>query len=120
MIDLATHPQIKKGVLIMQRMIRQLWNDDTGALIAAEYLFVATILVIGIVVGLTSLREAVNNELVELGNAILSLSQGFTVDGSTGSGASVDGSATFDTFIPLQDPFNTPPAPNPIDALPGF
>jgi hypothetical protein len=35
----------------MRRMIKTLWNDDRGALIATEWLFVATIIVIGLVVG---------------------------------------------------------------------
>lgn len=103
----------------MQHLLTRLWKDDNGALIAMEYLFVATILVIGIVVGLTSLREAVNNELAELGNALLALSQGYTIYGSTGAGGSVDGSAVIDTpGIPM-DPMLVPPAPNPIDAIPG-
>jgi hypothetical protein len=33
----------------MRQLLRTLWADDRGALIAMEYLFVATILVIGIV-----------------------------------------------------------------------
>src|SRR5206468_8877483 len=78
------------------RILNRFWSDDCGALISSEYLFVATILVIGIVVGLTNVREAVNNELTELGNALLTLSQGYTISGSSGSGGSVDGSAATD------------------------
>jgi Flp pilus assembly pilin Flp len=93
-----------------KQMMRKLWNDDQGALIATEYLFVATILVIGMVVGLTNVRDAVNAELTELGNAILALSQGFTISGISGSSASTDGSQAADTPGTLTPP--TPVAPS--------
>lgn len=78
-------------------MMKKLWNDDQGALIAMEFLFVATILVIGIIAGLSSVRSAVNVELSELANAILALSQGYTIQGQVGCCAQVDGSQAIDT-----------------------
>jgi len=100
----------------MRNMMRKLWTDDQGALIATEYLFVATILVIGTVVGLTNLRDAVNAELTELGNAILALSQGYTISGVSGSSSSTDGSQAIDTPGLLTPPTLTPPsAPSVID-----
>src|SRR5262249_12360988 len=81
----------------MRQMMRKLWSDDCGALIAMEFLFVATILVIGIIVGLANVRDAINTELSELANAILALSQGFTISGQSGCCAEVQGSATLDT-----------------------
>src|SRR5437016_3757427 len=80
----------------MRKLLAKCWNDDGGALIATEFLFVATVLVIGIVVGLTAVRNAVNAELTELANAILALSQGFTISGTSGCGAFVDGTAVTD------------------------
>ncbi len=104
----------------MQNLIQRFWQDDQGALIASEYLFVGTILVIGVVVGLAGLREAINSELTELGNAVLAISQGFTVSGSSGAGGSFDGFGTFDTPSVLADPVQTPPDfPSFIDAFPG-
>ena len=47
---------------MMKRLIERLWKDDGGALIAMEFLFVATILVLGIIVGLVSVREAIKAE----------------------------------------------------------
>jgi hypothetical protein len=94
----------------------KLWSDDRGALISTEYLFVTTILVIGTVVGLTNLRTAVNAELTELGNALLALSQGFTVSGMSGSNASTDGTATVDNPGLLTNPTPVAPAsPSVID-----
>jgi Flp pilus assembly pilin Flp len=97
----------------MTAFFAKLWRDDDGALISAEYLFVATILVIGIVVGLTGLRNAINAELTDLGNAILALSQGFSIPGASGNGATVDGSQAIAIPTTLTAPVDTPPA-NPV------
>jgi len=103
----------------VSKLMSKLWKDDCGALIAAEYLFIATILVIGIVVGLTSVRDAINTELAELANAYLALSQGYVISGQSGCSASSDGSQAIDTPALVTDPTNTPPfIPSVIDALP--
>lgn len=104
---------------MINSLIRRLWNDDQGALIAIEFLFVATILIIGIIVGLVGLRDAVNAELTELGNAILALSQGFIISGQSGCCASTDGSQAIDTPGLLPNPICTTPfIPSVIDVLP--
>jgi Flp pilus assembly pilin Flp len=103
----------------MRKLLVRLWMDDRGALIASEFLFVATILVIGIIVGLASVRDALNTELTELGNAILALSQGYSVSGQLGCCAETDGSQAIDTPGLLDDPICTQPAiPSVIDVLP--
>jgi len=61
-------------------------------------------------VGLAGLRSAINAELTELGNAILALSQGYSVNGTSGSGASVDGSWSIDTPGQLTGPTSVPPS----------
>jgi hypothetical protein len=58
-------------------MFRKLWNDQNGFIISAELVLVATIVVIGMIVGLTSLRNQVVQELVDVGQAIGSLSQSY-------------------------------------------
>lgn len=99
--------------------LSQLWQEDHGAVIATEYLFVVTILVIGIIVGLTNLRAALNAELTELGNAILALSQGYTIQGEIGAGGAVDGSQAIDTPDYLSGANLVPPsAPSLIDVPP--
>jgi Flp pilus assembly pilin Flp len=93
----------------MTALFARLWRDDSGALISAEYLFVATILVIGIVVGLTNLRDAINAELTDLANAYLALSQGYMISGTSGGGGSTSGSQAIANPSPLPAPVNTPP-----------
>ena len=104
----------------MNRIAIKLWNDDAGAIIAAEYLFVVTILVIGTIVGLASVREAINNELAEVANALLALSQGYVLSGTSGAGGSTDGSQAIDTPSTVADPVGTVPTSiSVIDNVPG-
>jgi len=46
-------------------MFSKLWNDEAG-FVTLEYLLGATILVLGMIVGLSSLRRAITSELSEL------------------------------------------------------
>jgi hypothetical protein len=94
----------------MPKLLAKFWNDDWGALIATEFLFVVTILVIGTVVGLAAFRNAVNSELTELANAVLALSQGYVISGQSGCGAATDGTSVTDLPGTEPCPINTPPS----------
>ncbi|MFT3878070.1 MAG: hypothetical protein QM703_00240 [Gemmatales bacterium] len=81
----------------MRNFMLKLWNDDRGALIATEWVFVSTIMVIGVVAGLKSVQQAVVTELEDMANAIGSLSQSYTFSGTSGCAASTGGSRFSDT-----------------------
>jgi Flp pilus assembly pilin Flp len=68
----------------MKGMMVRLWHDDSGALLATEWVFMATILVIGLIVGLRAVQQAVLNEMEEFAGAIGSLSQSFSFGGNSG------------------------------------
>jgi Flp pilus assembly pilin Flp len=89
-------------------MFAKFWNDESGV-VAIEYLFLSTIVGIGLVVGFCSLARAINVEYAELGNAILALNQSYSVSGTSGCACSVTGSAATDTagllsFAPVAPP----------------
>ena len=63
-------------------LFRKLWADDAGFVISAELILVATLLVVGLIVGLTSLRNQVVQELVDVGQAIGSMSQSYSYSGT--------------------------------------
>ena len=63
-------------------MLRKLWNDEAGFIISAELVLVATIVVIGLIVGLVMVRNQVVQELVDVGQAIGSLSQTYAYAGT--------------------------------------
>lgn len=65
-------------------MLKKLWMDEGGATISAELALVGTILVIGVVVGLSAVQTAVVTELADLGAAISNLDQSYSSGGITG------------------------------------
>jgi hypothetical protein len=69
-------------VFVIKRVLCELWEDDAG-MVALEYLLVATIVGLGLVVGLASVFEAMTVELTEVSNAILILDQSYEVIGLT-------------------------------------
>lgn len=77
-------------------MLRKLWNDEGGAILSAEIVLIATILVIGVVTGLTSVRDAVVTELADVGAAIGSVDQSYVWHGVTAHSAATAGSEYVD------------------------
>jgi len=62
-------------------MVKTLWNDETGVVISAEIVLVLTIVVLGIIVGLSEVAVAVNTELNDLSNAFGALNQSYSFTG---------------------------------------
>lgn len=76
-------------------ILNRLWNDEAGAVLSAEIVLVATILVIGSIVGLKSVRDAVVGELADVAQAITNVDQSYSYTGITGHGAA-SGSGLFE------------------------
>lgn len=64
----------------MKSMFTRLWKDEAG-IVALEYLLVATILGLGLIAGLAGLRNALDSELLELGEAITGLDHDYYITG---------------------------------------
>jgi len=60
---------MQSGVFIMREFLKKLIQDESGIIVSSEIVLVGTILVIGCIVGLTSLSFAVNNELNDVAQA---------------------------------------------------
>lgn len=65
-------------------MLRKFWNDENGAIISAELALVLTIVVIGVIVGLSEVAKAVNTELNDISNALGALDQSYGFTGYVG------------------------------------
>ena len=61
----------------MTNILMTLLNDENGFLVSAELVLISTILIMGLVVGLTEVSFAVNNELEDVASAIVSVNQSF-------------------------------------------
>jgi len=83
-VSLSLHTIAKQKRLSL--MLMKLWNDDCGAIISAELALVLSIIVIGVVVGLSEIAVAVNTELNDLSNAIGALNQGYYFTGFQAGG----------------------------------
>ena len=84
-------------------MLIRLWKEEAGAIVSAEIMLVATILVIGVIVGLKSVRDSVVTELADVAQALANVSQSYSYSGVaghhafSGAGAFVDASDFCDT-----------------------
>lgn len=62
-------------------MLRTLIQDEAGFIVSAELVLIATILVIGLIVGLSEIQHAVTAELNDVAEAIGSLNQSYYFTG---------------------------------------
>jgi Flp pilus assembly pilin Flp len=101
----------------MRQLMRKLWEDDCGALIATEWVFVATILVLGAITGLVAVRQAILSELTEFANAVMALNQSYSFSGQSNCESSTAGSQAIDVnnSIPLT---STAPTPSTVTQTP--
>lgn len=81
------------------KMLSKLWLDDAGFIVSSELILLATILVIGLITGLTTVRDQVVQELGDVADAISEVDQSYSYAGITAHSASTAGSA----FLDLND-----------------
>ncbi len=72
--------------------MRQLWKDEAGFIVSADLILVSSILVLGMMVGLVSIRDQIIQELGDVSMAFAGLRQDYDWDGITGHTSSVAGS----------------------------
>lgn len=80
----------------MHNLCLNLWNDDAGFIVSAELVLVATITVLSMIVGLSEVASAVNQELEDVGSAFGSVNQSFCSFGQRGHKSRSVGSSFHD------------------------
>jgi len=75
----------------MSTTFARLWNEQDGAIVSAEVMLVGTILVLGAIVGLKSVRDSVVTELADFGQALANVDQGYCYSGVCGHQAHTQG-----------------------------
>ncbi len=76
----------------MKAVLRNLWSDDAGFVVSTELVLISTITVIGLIVGLTTVRDVVVIELADVADAISEIDQSYSygqIRGHCGSTAGV-------------------------------
>ena len=78
-------------------MLRKLWNDENGFVVSAELVLVATILVIGLIVGMSEIQHAVVGEMNDVADAIGRLTQSYSFTGFSAR-KNTNGATTIKSF----------------------
>ena len=66
------------------KLLHRIWKDEAGFVVSTELVLIATILVIGMVVGLATVRNAVVQELGDVAMAIGNINQSYSYTGVAG------------------------------------
>ena len=84
----------------MTSLLKKLWKDEDGALIATEYLLLGSVVTVGSVTGLASVRDSVNAEYQDYGNQIHEVRQAYAVPAKKGAAGSAGGATVANPHVP--------------------
>jgi Flp pilus assembly pilin Flp len=59
-------------------LLKRFWADECGSVLAMEYLMLGSIVAVGGVTGLVSMRDSMNNEMKEFGSSVREVRQAYT------------------------------------------
>ena len=89
--------------MTLTHLVRSLWQDQSGATLSAELILITTILGIGSITGLTTIRDQVTFELADLATAFGSIDQSFSIGAITGTTAGATFSLAGSVFTDTTD-----------------
>uniref|UniRef100_A0A7C4LIR7 Branched-chain amino acid aminotransferase n=1 Tax=Schlesneria paludicola TaxID=360056 RepID=A0A7C4LIR7_9PLAN len=75
----------------MKKFALRLWRDEAGFVVSTELVLVATIVVIGLITGLTTIRDQVSTELADVADAISEVDQSYSFGAITAHASSTSG-----------------------------
>ncbi len=84
----------------MKRLIHQIWQEDEGVL-SFEWALLATLVIIGIISGITAARDAFIDELGDIAEATINFDQSYSFAGIPALG--IDSSSYDDTPADYDD-----------------
>jgi hypothetical protein len=94
---LRLRPEISDFLYMGDCSMMKLWNDEAGFIVSAELVLIATILVLGMIVGLVSVRDQVVQELGDVALAFGRFNQSYSFSAITGHTSSTSGGVFEDT-----------------------
>ncbi len=81
---------------MFSKLFAKLWDDDHGAVIATEYLMLGTVVGLGGAAGLAEMRDSMNLEYKEFGNAVRDVRTQYAVPDAKGCSGTKGGTTAFD------------------------
>lgn len=82
----------------MTNCFTQLYRDEAGFIVSAELVLVSTIGVLAMIVGLTEVAFAVNQELEDVASSFGSINQSYGYSGTSGYKGNTTGSEYWDDY----------------------
>ena len=79
------------------KLFQRLWSDEAGFVVSSELVLIATVLVVGLLVGMATVREQLVQELGDVADAISEINQSYSFSSITGHHSSTAGSFFNDT-----------------------
>ena len=80
----------------MKKCAQNLWNDEAGFVVSIELILLASIAVVGLIAGMSAVRDATVSELSDVAGAVQDINQSYVYYGVTGHSASTAGSDYID------------------------
>lgn len=81
----------------MNTLTHQFIQDEAGFIVSAELVLVATIVVLGMIVGLSEVSHSINQELEDVASAFGAINQSYYYNGLSGCNGQVSGSCFTDS-----------------------
>lgn len=64
---------------MITNIMNQFWSDESGSVVAAEYLMLGTVVVASSAVGMAEMRNSINDEFREAGRSLREVRQQYSV-----------------------------------------
>lgn len=74
------------------KMVSKLWADEAGFVVSSELVLLATIVVIGLIAGMTTVRDQIVTELGDVADAMSEVDQSYSYAGVQAHSGSTAGS----------------------------
>jgi len=79
---------------MFSNLIARFWSDESGAVIATEYLMLGSVVALGSASGMVAMRDSVIDEYKELGQGVREIRQASSVPPATRGAGNRAGAAT--------------------------
>jgi Flp pilus assembly pilin Flp len=79
------------------KLLSRLWADEAGFVVSSELVLIATVMVVGLLAGMTTVRDQVMQELADVADAVSEIDQSYAYTSITGHTSSTAGSWFDDT-----------------------